>query len=156
MEDFCGLLTISKLYWKPSLVGESLTVFQGPTSNKGQLISKGLFAILNSSKKTNEKLYSSTTMYLRSTCFRSFFWKNLKTTKINLEIKWPLYRTIGLQTYALIIFNVCTYASNFSQHIKTVKHKDENYKYRVFVRNLLVNTLYDSNQKVNTYILNTK
>ena len=42
------------------------------SETKGQLISKGLFGILNSSKKRTKKL-TNLLWYLRSTCFRSFF-----------------------------------------------------------------------------------
>ena len=47
---------------------------------KGQLISKGLFGILNSPKKWTKK-FDFTTMYLRLTCFRSFFGRNQRHQK---------------------------------------------------------------------------
>ena len=52
---------------------------------KGQLISKGLFAILNSSKKRRKK-FDLTTVILQVDLFSSVFWKNLKTPKIHFEI----------------------------------------------------------------------
>ena len=52
---------------------------------KGQLISEGLFGILNSSKKTNEEIrlnYYDTSGRHIFICF----WKNLKTPKSRFEI----------------------------------------------------------------------
>ena len=52
-----------------------MDIFNG---NKGQLISKGLFGDLNSSKKMNEKTkkFNLTALwYLKLSCFCSFFGK---------------------------------------------------------------------------------
>ena len=54
--------------------------------HKGQLISKGLFGILNSSKKRTKK-FDFTTMIPQVDLFSFVFWKNLKTPKIHFEIK---------------------------------------------------------------------
>ena len=59
---------------------------------KGQLISKGLFGILNSSKKRMKK-FDLTTMIPQVDLFLFVFWKNLKTPKRHLEINWPLARS---------------------------------------------------------------
>ena len=53
--------------------------------SKGQLISKGLFGILNSSKKRMKK-FNSTTMIPQVDLFSFVFWKNLKTPKRHFEI----------------------------------------------------------------------
>ena len=47
---------------------------------KGQLISKGLFGILDSSKKRTKK-FDLATMIPQVDLFSFFFWKNLKTPK---------------------------------------------------------------------------
>ena len=52
---------------------------------KGQLISKGLFGILNSSKKLTKK-FDLTTMIPQVDLFSFVFWKNLKTPKRHFEI----------------------------------------------------------------------
>ena len=51
----------------------------------GQLISKGLFGILNSSRKWTKRfdLPTGRLVFIR-------FWKNLKTLIRHFEIKWPL------------------------------------------------------------------
>ena len=54
-------------------------------NTKGQLISKGLIGILNSSKKRTNKL-DSTTMVPQIDWFSFVFWKNLKTPKRHFEI----------------------------------------------------------------------
>ena len=56
--------------------------------SKGQLISKGLFTILNSSKKWTKK-FDSTTMIPHVDLLLFIFWRNLKTQKIRFEINWP-------------------------------------------------------------------
>ena len=56
---------------------------------KGQLISKGLFAILNSSKKQTKK-FDLTTMIHQVDLFSFVFWKNLKIPKRLFEINWLL------------------------------------------------------------------
>ena len=53
--------------------------------HKGQLISKGLFGILNSSKNEQKK-FALTTMIPQADLFLFVFWKNLKTPKRNFEI----------------------------------------------------------------------
>ena len=59
---------------------------------KGQLISKGLFAILNSSKKRT-KTFDLTTMISQVDMFSFVFRKNLKTRpKRHFEINWPLVK----------------------------------------------------------------
>ena len=55
---------------------------------KGQLISKGLFIILKSSKK--RKKIDLTTMIHQVDLFSFVFWKNLKSPKRHFEINWPL------------------------------------------------------------------
>ena len=55
------------------------------SSDKGQLISKGLFGILNSSKKRTKK-FDLTTMIPQVDLFSFVFWKNLKTPKRHFEI----------------------------------------------------------------------
>ena len=41
----------------------------------------------------NERTNSTLLLwYLRLTCFRSFFWKKLKTPKRNFEVNWPLVK----------------------------------------------------------------
>ena len=52
---------------------------------KGQLISKGLFGILNSSKKQTKKI-DLTTMIPQGDLFLFVFWEILKTPKRYLEI----------------------------------------------------------------------
>ena len=59
-------------------------------STKGQLISKELFDILNSSKK-RKKIFDLTTMIPQVDLFSYVFWKNLKTPKRHFEIHWPLW-----------------------------------------------------------------
>ena len=51
-------------------------------STKGQLISKGLVGILNSSKKLKKKFNLQYLWYLGSTCFHLFFWKNWRHQKV--------------------------------------------------------------------------
>ena len=53
---------------------------------KGQLISKGLFGILNSPKKRTKK-FDFNTMIAQ---FSFVFWEKLKTPKRHFEINWPL------------------------------------------------------------------
>ena len=64
---------------------------------KGQLISKGLFAILNSSKK-RMKQFDLTTMIPQVDLFSFVFWKKLKTPKRHFEINWPLIISESHQT----------------------------------------------------------
>ena len=57
---------------------------------KGQLISRGLFCVFNSSKKRTKKLDLSVqcyNIYLRSNCFL----EELRTPRSPFEINWPLY-----------------------------------------------------------------
>ena len=54
---------------------------------KGQLISKGLFGILNSSKKRTKK-FDLTTMIPQVDLFSFVFWKNLKSPKRHFEIMY--------------------------------------------------------------------
>jgi hypothetical protein len=56
-----------------------------PRISKGQLFSKGLFGILNSSKKRTKKI-DLTTMIPQVDLFSFAFWKNLKTPKRLFEI----------------------------------------------------------------------
>ena len=56
--------------------------------SKGQLISKGLVSILNSSKKTNKGILPKVLWYLRSSCLRCFLGE-LKTQKSSFKINWP-------------------------------------------------------------------
>ena len=63
------------------------------SSLKGQLISKGLFGILNSSKKRTEK--NSTTMIPQVELFLFVLWKNWRhQKKRHFEINWPLGLTL--------------------------------------------------------------
>ena len=64
-------------------VGKGKSLFEF----KGQLISKGLFSILNSSKKRTKNL---TTMIPQDDLLSFVFWKNLKTPKSHFEINLPL------------------------------------------------------------------
>ena len=57
--------------------------------SKGQLISKCLFGIFDSSKKPTKKS-DLTTMVPPVELFSFIFWKNLKTPKRHFEINWPL------------------------------------------------------------------
>ena len=52
---------------------------------KDQLISKGLFGIINSSKKRTKKIVL-TTMIPQGDLFSFVFWENLKTPKRHFEI----------------------------------------------------------------------
>ena len=62
-----------------------------PVITKGQLISKGLFGILNSSKKWTKKFNLTTILWcLRSTCFRLFFGRIWRHQKRHFEINWAL------------------------------------------------------------------
>jgi hypothetical protein len=64
----------------------SIKVFElMPRISKGQLFSKGLFGILNSSKKRTKKI-DLTTMIPQVDLFSFAFWKNLKTPKRLFEI----------------------------------------------------------------------
>ena len=56
---------------------------------KGQLISKGVFGILNSLKKWTKKL-NFTTMIPQVHLFLFVFVKKLKTPKRHFKINWPL------------------------------------------------------------------
>ena len=56
---------------------------------KGQLISKRLFGILNSSKKQTKK-FDLTTKTPKVDLFSFVFWKNLMAPKRHFEINWPL------------------------------------------------------------------
>ena len=56
---------------------------------KCQLISKGLFVLLNSTKKRTKNI-DFTTMIPQVDLFSFGFWKKLKTTKRYFEINWPL------------------------------------------------------------------
>ena len=60
--------------------------------SKGQLISKCLFGIFNSPKKTNKniRLYYNAMVVPQVELFSFVFWKNLKTIKRDFEINWPL------------------------------------------------------------------
>ena len=60
--------------------------------SKGHLISKGLFGILNSSKKWTKK-FDLTNMIPQVDLFLFIFWKNLKTPKRHFKICWPLATT---------------------------------------------------------------
>ena len=55
----------------------------------GQLISKGLFGILNSSKKGTKK-FNLATRIPQVDLFSFVFWKNLKTSKRHFEINSPV------------------------------------------------------------------
>ena len=55
----------------------------------GQLISKGLFGILNSSKKGTKK-FNLTTRIPQVDLFSFVFWKNLKTSKRHFVINSPV------------------------------------------------------------------
>ena len=59
--------------------------FETDHGNKGQLISKGLFGILNSSKKRTKK-FDLITMIPQVDLFSFGFWKNLKTPIRHFEI----------------------------------------------------------------------
>ena len=67
-------------------------------SAKGQLISKGIFCILNSSKKWTKK-FDLTTMIPQFDFFSFVFWKKVKTPKRHFEINWPLSRQQVLRAY---------------------------------------------------------
>ena len=65
---------------------------------KGQLISKGLFGILNSPKKKERKNSTSLLWYLKSNCFHSFFGRIEDTKKKVFELRktespWLLFIT---------------------------------------------------------------
>ena len=55
----------------------------------GQLISKRLFGIINSSRKRTKQF--NLTMIPLVDLFSYVFWKNLKTPKRHFEIHWPLW-----------------------------------------------------------------
>ena len=57
---------------------------------KGQLISKGHFGILNSSKKWTEKIDLTTMIRTSGRIVFVQFLEELKTPKIHFEIYWPL------------------------------------------------------------------
>ena len=73
--------------------------------SKGQLISKGLFGILNSSKKWTKKLCI---MIPQVDLFLFIIWNNWRHTKIHFEINWPL-------VVILCICSACNYLSFSSQ-----------------------------------------
>ena len=78
-ENFCFLITTTDkvhIY----LEGHFFTLL------KGQLISKGLFGILNSPKKRTKKL-DFTSMIPQVDLFSFVFWEKLKTQKRHFEIK---------------------------------------------------------------------
>ena len=54
-------------------------------NTKGQLISKGLFVVLNSPKKRTKK-FDFTTMIPQFVLFPFVFWEKLKTPKRHFEI----------------------------------------------------------------------
>ena len=54
--------------------------------SKGQLISKGPFGILNSSKKRTKKIDLTTNYDTSGRLVFVHLWKNLKTPKIHFEI----------------------------------------------------------------------
>ena len=56
---------------------------------KGQLISWGLFGILNFPKKRTKK-FNFTTLISQVDLFSFVFWQKLKTSKRNFEINWSL------------------------------------------------------------------
>ena len=71
---------------------------------KGQLISKGLFGILNFSKKRAKKIYLATMIPL----FVHFL-EELKTPKRQLEINWPLISIILITLWFFFSVNqYCT------------------------------------------------
>ena len=84
---------------------------------KGQLISKGLYRILNFPKKWTKKFDFTTVLwYLKSTCFLFVFWEKLKTPKRHFEINWPL---IGTRKYFLtllwpVVIKINTASANFN------------------------------------------
>ena len=59
---------------------------------KGQLISQGLFGILNSPKKRT-KIFDFTTIIAQVNLFSFEFWEKLKTPKRHFEVNWPLSGT---------------------------------------------------------------
>ena len=83
---------------------------------KGQLISKGLFGILTSSKNQAKEV-DLTTMIPQVDFFSFIFWKNLKTPKIHFEINWPLRKKqlqiANLSYYRLEAFKLERYVSIF-------------------------------------------
>ena len=60
---------------------------------------------LPKNKWTNSTLLK---WYLRSTCFRSFFWKKLKTPKRHFKINWPL---------DILTFHVKTLPTELERHL---------------------------------------
>ena len=64
---------------------ECLNGFKSKEFYKGQLISKGLFGILNSLKKRAKKI-DFTTVIPQVDLFSFIFWKKLKTAKRHFEI----------------------------------------------------------------------
>ena len=77
------------------------TRIYGLLRTKGQLFSKCLFGVFNSSKKTNKK-FNLTTMVSQVELFLFVFWKNWRyLPKRHFEINWPLglLRTLFLLNF---------------------------------------------------------
>ena len=68
---------------------KQLTSFIDVTFPKGQLISKGLFSVFNSSKKWTKK-FCPNILGQKLKFSSSFFLEELKTPKRHFEISWPL------------------------------------------------------------------
>ena len=70
-------------------IPSSYPSFNSSMTHKGQLISKCLFAIFNSSKKRLKK-FDLPTILRQVELFLFVFLEELKTPKRHLEINWPL------------------------------------------------------------------
>ena len=78
---------------KVSFVLKFTDLYHLSLSTKGQLISKAIYGVLDSPKKTNEKDLTWYIIVVTSQIFSffcSFFFGEVRKTKIAFEIIWPL------------------------------------------------------------------
>ena len=72
-------------------LGNKLSHFNTDSSDKGQLISKWFFGVIDFLQKTNERKQVDLRYHSSKVKFvLSFFWRKLMTPKTNFEINWPL------------------------------------------------------------------
>ena len=84
-------------------------------TTKGQLISKGFFDILHSSKKKPKK-FDPTTIIPQVNCFRSFFGR-IEDTKRHFEINWPLIPKLTNLNFDYLFSDLFNY---WEQHSKII------------------------------------
>ena len=67
---------------RKQLLPSGRLLIRGNLDTKGQIISKGLFGVLEVSQKTNERIHHSS----KNEFIRSFFWENSRIPKVLLKL----------------------------------------------------------------------